>query len=98
MGRVQRVGLAALLHPLGIAPLILQIPNDRRGPRSFFVQQPNRVRLIDTKPWIPRLDVKLVQSSLRCARDEAFPDAGRSARAELVRSGIPPIEAAHHRE
>ena len=45
-----------------------------------------------------RLDVKLVERALVDAGDEAFPDAGRAARAEMMRLRIPSVEAADDRD
>ena len=37
----------ALVHPLAVIPLVIQIPHDRRGARRLFVHQTERIGFID---------------------------------------------------
>ena len=61
------------------------------------MQQAERVGLVDAVSVAIRFDVEFVERALGYAGDEAFPDAGRAARAETMCLGIPSVEAADHR-
>ena len=78
--RAQRMFLPALLHPLLIAPLVVQIPNTRRRSRRLLVVKTYRVGLVSDVSMLPRTDVILVQCSFADAGDESFPYPGTPPR------------------
>ena len=87
-----------LAHPLGIAPLVVQIPYDRRRARRNFVVIAVRVRLVDRVHVVARADVVLVDASVAKLGKESFPHPGALARVHGMRIGIPSVEVAHHRD
>ena len=98
MRRAQRVAAGAVLHPVVVAPLIVEVPDDRGGAGRFLVQQAERVGFVDAVSVTLRFDVELVERAAGYAGDEALPDARRAAGAETMRSWIPAVEAAHDRD
>ena len=81
MGARSELRPARFCHPVVVAPLVVEIPDDRGGARRFLVQQAERVGFVDVVSVALRLDVELVERAVGDAGDEAFPDAGRAARA-----------------
>ena len=71
----QGIATGALLHPVIVVPLVVEIPDDRGGARRFLVQQAERVGLVDAVSMAIRFDVEFIEGALGYAGDEAFPDA-----------------------
>src|SRR5258706_10768079 len=82
--RGEGVALRALVHPGIVAPLVVEIPDDRRGVRRRLMQDAEGVGLIDAVVVVAGPDVKLVVRSFANVRNEAFPDAGQAAVFEWV--------------
>src|SRR5690242_12060079 len=93
--RAQRVALAALLHPLLVAPLVVQIPHDRCSPRRLFMQKTNGISLIDAVSVAIRFNVEFIERAVARPCDEAFPDSRRTAGVEPMRFGIPFVKTAY---
>ena len=66
-GRVELVVLVARAHPLGVVPLVVEVPHDGRGARWNLVVEAVGVGLVDRVHVIARADVVLVHRAL--ARD-----------------------------
>ena len=47
MRRAQRVAFGALCHPVRIVPLVVEIPDDRRGARRLLVEKAERIGFVD---------------------------------------------------
>src|SRR5215471_3686541 len=88
----------ALLHPLLIAPLVVQIPHHRRGSRRLLLQQANGISLVHAVSVTVRFDVELVKRPMVRARYKSLPDARGSARIQAVRLRIPSIKVSNHRD
>src|SRR5271165_469069 len=95
--RAQRVALGTLLHPIVVVPLIIEIPDYRRGARRLLVQQAERIGLVDSISMLPGFDVEFVECTAFGAGNKTLPDPGRAPWAEAMRLGIPAVEAADHR-
>ena len=85
--RAQRVAGGALLHPLAIAPLVVEIPHHGSGAGRLLVPDTERVGFVDLVAVTPRLDVKFVERAFGHARDEALPRCRRrrAERADAIR-------------
>jgi len=92
----QRIVAGAVLHPVVVVPLVVEIPDHAGRARRFFVQKPEGIGLVDVVAVAARFDVKFVESAFGYAGDEAFPDTGTAARGEEVGVGAPVVEAADH--
>ena len=90
------VRVAAVLHPVVIAPLVGQVPNDRGLARRRLRVGGERVGLVHAVACHPRMHVVLVEGAVPDGRNEAFPDARLLARIKTVRVLVPPIEFADH--
>ena len=44
----QGVAGGAVLHPVVVGPLVVEVPDDRGGARRFFVEQAERVGFVDS--------------------------------------------------
>src|SRR5690606_19177756 len=96
--RIRGVPAATLPHPLVVAPLVGEIPDDGGRAGRLLVAEADGVRLLDAVAVIPGLDVVLVEVPLSDAGNEALPDPGAPARPELVRGAVPAVELAHDRD
>ena len=94
---VQRISAFAILHPLMIRPLIVEIPNYRSGTRRLLVEKSEWICLVDHMSVMPRNDVILIQRTFGDAGDEVLPDTGILTRAQRMRIFVPIVEASHHR-
>src|SRR5579862_630442 len=92
--RTQGIAPGALRHPILIGPLIVKIPNHRRGTRRLFTPDADRVSFIDAVSVAPGLDVKFVERASGYARNKTLPNAGVSARLKRIRLELPVIEVA----
>src|SRR5450631_2228250 len=93
--RAKRVAGGALLHPVVVVPLVVEVPDDGGGARRFLVQQAERVGLIDVVPVALRFDVEFVERAFSYSSDEALPDARGAAGGETVGLGVPLVETAN---
>src|ERR1700756_5865694 len=93
LGGAQRVAAGAVLHPVLVAPLVIEVPDDGGSAGRFFVQQAERVGLVDAVSVALRFDVELIERAARHSGEKSFPDAGRAARTQGIRLGSPLIEA-----
>src|ERR1043166_2587003 len=84
--------LAPARHPFGVAPRVIQVPNNRSGARRNLVEDRERIALIDLVSVGPRNDMILVQAPLFHIGEKAFPDARAAARAERMRLLLPVVE------
>src|SRR5919197_2057992 len=96
-GSVERVVMLAGLHPAVIAPVVIDVPDDRGRPRRDFVLEGIWVGLVDAVSLISRGDVVLVDGSVAYLRDEAFPNAGVVAWPQVMAVLVPAIKVADHR-
>ncbi len=64
----QGVAGGALLHPVVVVPLVVEIPDDRGGARRFLVQQAERVGFVDAVSVAVRFDVEFVERALGSRR------------------------------
>ena len=81
-GARKELRAARFCHPVAVAPLVVEIPHHGSGARRLFVQEAERIGLVDLVAVTPRLDMKFVERAFGHAGDEAFPDAGGAARRE----------------
>src|SRR6187200_718355 len=79
-------------HPLGVAPLVGEVPDDRAGLWRRLRMHGVRIGLLDGIAVVARIDPVLVDRAVADARDEADPDAGRAVRREGVAGRVPEIE------
>src|SRR5262245_41282337 len=63
----------------------------------MFVHDSNRICFISYVSVVLRHDMELVQRALAKTRQKSFPDAGISARSQLVRVSIPTVEISNNR-
>jgi hypothetical protein len=63
-GRVQSVARRAARHPVAVAPLVIQIPHDRRRFRRDFVKHAEGIGFVHLVIARARNDVVLVERSL----------------------------------
>jgi hypothetical protein len=73
--RIERVGVRAPLHPLGITPIVIELPCTRRGGRRLLRVQGERVGLFADVSLVLRFDSVLVRLAGPDAGNESFPDA-----------------------
>ncbi len=92
---MQGISPFAILHPVMIGPLIFEIPYHGSGARRFFMQDPERVCLVDYESVVPRNDVKLINGSFGHSGDEPLPNARTLANPKGMGERIPPIKAAN---
>src|ERR1700693_87347 len=92
-GSLQGISAFALVHPVLIGPLVVEIPNHRSGARRFLVKESEWVCLVDHV--MPRNDVILVKGAFGDSGDKIFPDAGILTRTQRMRIFIPIVEAAY---
>ena len=94
MGASKALRLCALGHPVGVVPVVVEVPDDGAGARRSLVMIAVRVGLVDAVHVEARTQVVLVDRSLADAGDEALPDAGVAAGRHGVGVGVPAIEVA----
>src|SRR6266853_2928971 len=94
-GRAATVRYGPLRDPRLVVPVVIEVPHDRRLTWRRLGKARIRVRLLDARAGHARVDQVLVQGPVLDARDEAFPDARRLARLQLVGGAIPAVEIAH---
>ena len=94
-GRVEGAARAAFLHPLRIAPFVVEVPDDRGGPRRRLRVDGERIRLVHPIAALP-FDVELVLRALSDPLDESLPDAGLAARRQGVLVLVPGVPVADH--
>src|SRR5580704_863152 len=97
-GGIEFVLGVALAHPLGIAPLVAQIPHDGRRPRRNFIEVAVRVGLIDRVHVVARAYVVLVDRAMAEVGEKGFPHARTLARIHGMRVRVPAVEVADHRD
>src|SRR6267143_1754852 len=83
-------------HPAFIAPLVAQVPYDRRLPRRLLRVRGIRIRLVSSGSRHARMDVVLVKRAVLDARDETFPDPRLLSWEEPVRRLVPTVEVSDH--
>ena len=91
IGRVEPRTLTARRHPVGVAPVVGQVPQDRSGPRRHFGAEGEGVGLLQHRSR-PRRDGEFVDITRRGVGDHAFPDPRPAAHLEDVGAGIPRVE------
>ena len=99
--RDRGVGAAALGplgHPLGVAPLVGEVPDDGGGLRRHLGVEGEGIGLLDPVALVVGADEVLVVRALPDARDEALPDAGGAAGMEAVLAVVPAVEVADDRD
>src|SRR5215468_6280614 len=84
-----------MLHPVAVVPLVVEIPDNRRGAGRLLVKEAEGVSLVSAVAMVIRLDVKLVERPLAHAGHEAFPDAGTPTRPKYMSLRVPLIERAN---
>src|SRR5580704_14384278 len=94
--RMQGISPFAILHPVAISPLVVEIPQDRSGARRFLMPEAERVCFVDYESVVPRNDVKLINRTLDHSGDEPLPNARTLANTQGMGEGIPAIKAANH--
>src|SRR5436189_6442670 len=86
----------AILHPPIVAPVIGEVPHDRRLPwRSLRVRR-ERVRLVDAGTRDLRVDGLLLQSAMPHGGDEAYPDPRFLPRIQAVGELVRAVELTDH--
>ena len=90
----QAVAAVAVRHPLGVAPVVLQVRDHRRGLRRHLAEEGERVGLVDAEAVVARVDVVLVRGPRPDAGDEADPDAGRADGLQRRGRLVPAVEVA----
>ncbi len=94
-GAVEPVRAGPARHPVGVAPLVVEVPDDRGGARRGLGEEAERVGLLGDGAADLRGDVVLVERALAEARDEALPDARAvPAGPEGMAAGRPAVEVA----
>src|SRR5690348_15418976 len=96
-GRTQLISPGAGGHPGSVLPIIIEVPNHRRAATAGRFAKGKRIGLVDLVVAGAGDDVVLVGSTALYAREETFPDAGRSAGAEAVATFVPIVEIADYR-
>ena len=74
--RVERVARRPRRHPLVVAPLVVELPDDGRGQRRLLGAERQRIGLLDAVAAVVRDDRVLVARAVARAGHEALPDAG----------------------
>ena len=96
--RVERVALAALLHPLAVGPLVsVERPDLRAGLGGRLVVHAERIGLVDAISVVARPDSILVDIADADAGDPAFPYPRLAVRLERRLRVVPAVEIADHR-
>src|SRR5215472_1529252 len=96
--RLDRIFSGPLLHPVVIIPRVVEIPNHRCSAWRFFLQEANRVGLVDPVSVMRRLDVVLVHRSFADSRNEALPDSRTPTRPQAMCLRMPLVEAPKYRD
>ena len=97
-GASSALALRAVAHPLGVAPLVVEVPHHRAGARRRLAAEGVRVGLVDAVAAV------LATRCGTCRRCPAsprgtlrVPDAGVAGRLHRVRARVPAVEVADHR-
>ena len=94
-GRLQGIPALALLHPVAIGPLVLEIPDYGGGAGRFFMPESKRVGFVDGVIMVAGDDVIFVNRASGDAGNKALPDARTLTRPQRMRIFVPPVEAAY---
>src|ERR1700684_651438 len=82
--RTQRVARRALLHPVAVVPLVVEVPHHGCGAGRLLMQKAEGIGLVNLIAVTSRLDVEFVERTLGHPGNEAFPDPGVSTGGEKV--------------
>ena len=94
--RRQPVPLRARGEPLGVAPVVGEIPHDRAGLGRCLRPERERVGLVDAVAVVARTDVEFVGLAFVRPFDTPRPDPGGCDGLERSGSRIPAVEVADH--
>jgi len=74
-GRVERAARPPFLHPLRIAPFVVEVPDDRRGPRRSLRMDGERIRgrVLPQREIITRRRLAALSANREDPRSRAFP-------------------------
>ena len=92
------VPVGARREPIGIPPVVGEIPDDRARPGRRLRAERERIRLVHEEAGVAGADVELVDVARARPVDTPGPDAGRLDGLEEIRAGVPAIEVADHRD
>ena len=97
-GRLETVLQRAMLHPLAVAPGVVQVPHHGGGIGRALPAKGEGIALGDLIIATMRGNEIFVDSAVAESADESFPDAG-AVIAETQRTAprVPVVEIAHHR-
>ena len=96
--RGERVARTARCHPVGVAPLVIEIPHARGRLRRRLPRECERIALVGAIAVIARRDVVLVARTGADATNEAFPDARTiDPRRKRMPPTVPAVEVADDR-
>ena len=96
-GLVGRLACTALGHPVGVLPVVGQVPKARGGERRVFGAQGEGVGLVEPGA-VGGFDAVFVALTQAGAGHEASPAATAVALGlQYMRAALPAIEVAHHR-
>ena len=96
-GLVGRLACTALGHPVGVLPVVGQVPKARGGERRVFGAQGEGVGLVEPDA-VGGFDAVFVALTQAGTGHEASPAATAVAlRLQCMRTTLPAIEVAHHR-
>ena len=98
-GRAQCVGVCAAPQPLGVLPLIGELPHHRGGAGRQLGAERVRVGLVDREARLARGDVVLVERPRAHTGHDPFPDSRRvRSRAERMAMTVPAVEVTDDRD
>ena len=96
--RLEAVRVLPRRHPVPVAPFVVQVPDDGRGPRRDLPEEGVGVALLRGAAADLRGDEVLVHRAFFEAGDETFPDARAvPSRSEGVAARLPAVEIADDR-
>ena len=96
--RVERVARAPARHPVGVAPLVVERPDARRGAWRLLAEEGERIALVRHRRAVARHDAVLVGLAVARRGREPLPDAGAvPARRSGSALGVPAVPVADHR-
>ncbi len=95
-GRFEVIAPIARGHPVLVAPLVVEAPDDGSGAWRMLVPEADRIGLIDAIAVMVGDDVVFVESALSHAGNKANPDARRALGVEPPAGLVPAVEVAHH--
>ncbi len=98
-GRPERIPGVPLLHPLVVAPVVSEVPDEGGGAGRRLPGKREGIALVAAVAVVTGYDVILVQSAVADAGDEPFPDARAVVTdGELMAVVVPAVEVADHRD